>query len=47
MKPEVISTVKAMAIVEDHFADQDLSQTYNSKSGSETSDLSDTEDNLK
>ena len=36
-----------MAIVEDRFADQDLSQTYNSRSGSETSDLSDTEDELK
>ena len=36
-----------MAIVEDRFADQDLYQTYNSISGSETSDLSDTEDELK
>ena len=36
-----------MAILEDRFANQDLSQTYNSTSESETSDLSDTEDELK
>ena len=36
-----------MAIVEDRFAGQDLSQTYNSRSGPETSDSSDTEDELK
>ena len=36
-----------MAIVEDRFANQDLSQTYNSTFESETSDLSDTEDELE
>ena len=36
-----------MAILEDRFTNQDLSQTYNSTSESETSDLSDTEDELK
>ena len=36
-----------MAIVEDRFANKDLSQTYNSRSESETSDLSDIEDELE
>ena len=36
-----------MAIVDDRFANKDLSQTYNSRSESETSDLSDTEDELE